>query len=190
MSHHNDHDKKENEYIPTNEAILTTRVDTRVGEPEQNYNPSPNPMYENIDVRREEYKQVDRNPEINVIEIRENVEYPTINDINKQHYNPIIIPVREARENQVIIVQNQIDLKEYAGILRSSPEKITCPYCLFVGHTEVKTELSIANLLCCIFTDPIVWCLFQCCRDKDLNCCDATHRCHNCKRIIRKYEAC
>ena len=49
--------------------------------------------------------------------------------------------------------QNQI-------IFKSTPVFVICPNCGYNGLTRTETTCSIANCLCCFFTDPICWCCF------------------------------
>ena len=75
-------------------------------------------------------------------------------------------------------------------IFKSTPVSAICPNCGYNGLTRTVTTCSIANCLCCWFTDPICWCCFQLCRGKDLNCNDAVHSCVRCGAVLGSYSAC
>ena len=92
----------------------------------------------------------------------------------------VAIPVSNNQGNSI---KNQI-------ILKSTPAFVICPKCGYNGLTRTVTTCSIANCLCCLFTDPICWCCFQLCRGKDLNCYDAVHCCPRCSAVLGNYSAC
>ena len=90
--------------------------------------------------------------------------------------------------NQVLPsnVQNQVNLNI---ILKTNPQFITCPQCGYSGITRTVNNFNIVNCLCCWFTDPICWLLFQVCRGKDISCFDATHFCASCNVLLGNYSA-
>ena len=92
----------------------------------------------------------------------------------------VAIPVANNQGNSI---KNQI-------ILKSTPAFVICPKCGYNGLTRTVTTCSIANCLCCLFTDPICWCCFQLCRGKDLDCNDAVHTCARCNAVVGSYSAC
>ena len=89
--------------------------------------------------------------------------------------------------NQVVpnsvIVRNPQDFK-------CSPIVCTCPNCKNVVTTMVTTNFNFANCLCCFWCGLLCWFLFQCLRDKDISCNDATHICPHCQYVIFNYSAC
>lgn len=106
-------------------------------------------------------------------------------------YNP---PVNNTNVNPIIITNNQ---PATTVVVSNDPFKFktnsvlaTCPSCKTSSNTNVTTSISISNLCCYIFCDPIVWVIYQLVRGKDLVCCDATHNCSGCGGFIASYQAC
>lgn len=102
---------------------------------------------------------------------------PVTNDNN---ITPIII---NTGGNQGMITNDPFKFK-------TSSVLATCPSCRVSSNTNVITSFSIKNTLCCICFDPVIWIIYQLCRGKDLNCCDATHHCSGCGGFIANYQAC
>ncbi len=97
-----------------------------------------------------------------------------------------ITPLAQAPiQNQPIVV-NQVALPQ----LKTSPVTVCCPYCKQTVTTIVETQFNCAICCLCLMTGLFVWMCFQCCRDKDLSCNDATHRCPSCQAMIGSYSAC
>ena len=82
-----------------------------------------------------------------------------------------------------VIVRNPQDFK-------CTPIVCTCPNCKNTVTTIVTTNFNVANCLCCFLTSLLCWLLFQCLRDKDISCNDATHICPHCQYVIFNYSAC
>ena len=74
--------------------------------------------------------------------------------------------------------------------LKSRPVLVFCPFCKNNVITLVETHFNWLSCLCCLISRLIIWSIFQCMRNKDLNCNDATHRCPSCGNIIGTYSAC
>ena len=100
---------------------------------------------------------------------------------------PVYTPVA-----QPIIVQNQqvMPSTNLDGVLRSNPAFIVCPYCRQGGVTRAESSCSFLNCCCCFCTGLVPWLVFQICRGKDINCCDATHFCTQCGNKLYTYQAC
>ena len=82
-----------------------------------------------------------------------------------------------------VIVRNPQDFK-------CTPIVCTCPNCKNTVTTIVTTNFNVANCCCCFLTNILFWILFQCLRDKDISCNDATHICPHCQYVIFNYSAC
>ena len=82
-----------------------------------------------------------------------------------------------------VIVRNPQDFK-------CTPIVCTCPNCKNTVTTIVTINFNVANCLCCLCTSLLCWILFQCLRDKDISCNDATHICPHCQYVIFNYSAC
>ena len=70
------------------------------------------------------------------------------------------------------------------------PISITCQFCKTPITTNVVKSCSCCAVLLCFFTGLFIWICIQCCRDKEINCCDATHYCPNCGQMLGHYESC
>jgi hypothetical protein len=95
--------------------------------------------------------------------------------------------------SQPILSQNQvtsIPTVNFEGVLRSNPAFVVCPHCRQGGVTRAETSCSILNTCCCICTYLGPWIIFQACRGKDINCCDANHFCVACGAKLYTYNAC
>lgn len=97
---------------------------------------------------------------------------------------------------QGMVSNNQVqaapinDGKPLNELLKSRSQYVTCPHCKLGGATIVTQSCSCSNLCCCIIFTPMVWAIFQCCRQKDYNCQDAIHQCPKCNTKIYDYQAC
>ena len=116
---------------------------------------------------------------------------------NNQGYNQGgYQPPQTNNNNNVtpIIINNQ---QGQVGGVANDPFKFktssvlaTCPSCRVSSSTNVSTSLSIGNVCCYIWCDPLIWLVYQLLRGKDINCCDATHHCPSCGGFIANYQAC
>ena len=94
-------------------------------------------------------------------------------------------------KTEASIVNNQVRPKPIdPDTLRSKSVSLVCPFCKSQINTNVEQICSWSNLCCSIFTTPITWAIFQCCRKKDYNCYDTEHSCPNCKIKLGQYKAC
>ena len=105
-----------------------------------------------------------------------------VNNPNPQVVNQPIV------SNQVL--PSNVQVNPNLIVLKSNPQFITCPQCGYSGITRTVNNFNIANCLCCFFTDPVCWLLFQVCRGKDISCFDATHFCASCNAVLGNYSAC
>ena len=97
-----------------------------------------------------------------------------------------ITPLAQApMQNQPIVV-NQVALPQ----LKTSPITVCCPYCKQTVTTIVETKFNCANCCLCLYAGLFVWMCIQCCREKDISCNDANHRCPSCQGLIGSYSAC
>lgn len=85
---------------------------------------------------------------------------------------------------------NKLMIENLMKALRSKPQTVRCPYCGVSGETEVIRKCNKKNVVCSIFTTPIFWFLFMCCRHKDYNCYDAESQCAKCHKMLGDYHAC
>jgi hypothetical protein len=95
--------------------------------------------------------------------------------------------------SSLTVTKNQpspAQIKNVQKALRSTKQRLMCPYCRTQVWTEVKTNLNVLNVLCCLCTAFIPWCILKCCQNKDYNCLDAQHKCPNCHSNLADYKAC
>ena len=105
-------------------------------------------------------------------------------DEQNQNMEPLL-------KTEASIVNNQVRPKPIdPDTLRSKSVSLVCPFCKSHINTNVEQICSWSNLCCSIFTTPITWAIFQCCRKKDYNCYDTEHSCPNCKIKLGQYKAC
>ena len=100
--------------------------------------------------------------------------------------NPVSTPIivnNQSPDIRMVIVNN-------AGNFKTSSITATCPTCKLTAPTKVTTTLSCSNLLCYICFDPLIWIIYQLVRQKDINCCDATHNCPSCGGYVASYNSC
>lgn len=109
-----------------------------------------------------------------------------------QHYAP---PAQNNTNVTPIIINNQGQGNNV--IIRNDPFKFktesvlaTCPSCKVSSNTNVITNFSFGNYMCYWCFGPLIWIIYQVSRNKDINCCDATHHCSGCGSFIANYESC
>jgi hypothetical protein len=91
-------------------------------------------------------------------------------------------------KNQISPSQDEVTNLKTA--LRSNTQFVTCPFCRNQAMTRTERTCSVANIICCIFTTPLTWLIFQACRSKDISCYDADHFCTRCGNNLANYHAC
>ena len=72
----------------------------------------------------------------------------------------------------------------------TQPVSINCPFCKQPITSNVSRSCSIGSVLLCICTCFIFWVCVQCCRNKEITCCNAKHTCPNCGKTLGYYENC
>lgn len=87
-------------------------------------------------------------------------------------------------------VPNQTRINNLMLALRTKSQTVRCPYCEKTGDTQVEKKCNTGNVLCAVFTSPVVWVFFQMCRGKDYNCTNAVHTCQHCQKILGDYKTC
>ena len=81
---------------------------------------------------------------------------------NFETQNPLTIQNKEYQVEEVVVYQQQIPVTNNQNtintnqiIFKSTPVLAICRNCGYNGLTRTVTTCSIANCLCCWFTDPI-----------------------------------
>ena len=105
------------------------------------------------------------------------------------------LPSQREASVDINIVKNQnspytYELMAISTVLKSNPQFVVCPYCKAHLPTRTERELSFKNTICCIFSGPVFWGIFQILKNKDLNCYDARHYCLKCNANLMNYQAC
>lgn len=109
-----------------------------------------------------------------------------------QGYAPAIIASNEPQSQAVVVNQSQPQTVVVVGgqTFNSDPTVLVCPFCKNTVTTEVQKSCSCGAVCLCIMTGLILYLCIQCCRKKDLCCCNATHICPSCKQTVGSYYAC
>ena len=84
----------------------------------------------------------------------------------------------------------EVYLENLKQALRTKSSLLKCPFCRKSTETQVVKKCSVINILCFIFSTPVLWAVFKCFRGKDCNFYNANHSCNRCKREIAEYSAC
>ena len=76
------------------------------------------------------------------------------------------------------------------SLFKTSTVITQCPYCRNVVSTDVQTSCNCCAFCCCCWTGFVFYACVQCCRGKDICCCNAIHTCPSCKKQLGSYVAC
>ena len=90
--------------------------------------------------------------------------------------------VNQAQPQVVNVVANQT--------FGTKPVSITCQFCKKPVTTTVNKTCNCCSCLLCCWTGFIFWICIQCCRNKEINCWDATHVCPSCGQQLGTYTSC
>lgn len=98
------------------------------------------------------------------------------------------------RSYQSQIINTQTSIYEKTPIVitsefKSSPISIGCPYCDSIITTKTESKFNFLACICCLMF-PVFYCFFQVCSDRNLCCCDVSHRCPKCGAILGHYNSC
>ena len=72
----------------------------------------------------------------------------------------------------------------------TQPVSITCQFCNKPITTTVNKTCSCCACCLCWMTGLFIWICIQCCRNKEINCWDATHVCPSCGQQLGVYNSC
>ena len=75
-------------------------------------------------------------------------------------------------------------------MFKTTPIALTCIFCNKPCTTVVQKKCNVCACLLCWCTGLLCYVCVQCCRQKDICCCDATHTCPNCGQVVGTYTAC
>ncbi len=106
--------------------------------------------------------------------------------INQPYGRPALNP----GPPQAVIITNQNPGVVNPAIFKTTPVALTCMFCKRPMTTVVNTTCNCCACVLCYFTGLLIYVCVQCCRDKDICCYDAVHRCPHCGNIVGTYTAC
>jgi len=66
---------------------------------------------------------------------------------------------------------------------------MTCPFCKKLIKTTTEDRFQILACICCLIFS-LFYCCFEIFRNKNLCCCNTSHRYPNCGRYLGSYDAC
>ena len=146
---------------------------------------------QNMDSEISEKRDLDQNPQNIPPQTRNNYipqQIPNQVHNNLQQYDmPVLM-----QPGGNVIVANQL----LPTIIISSPVKLslnpvsmTCIFCHLTITTVVEQSFNCGACLLCYITGCCVFFCIQACLNKEIGCCDATHKCPNCGAILGKYTA-
>ena len=75
-------------------------------------------------------------------------------------------------------------------MFKTTPVALNCLFCKRPITTTVITKCNCCACLLCWLTGLLLYVCIQCCRDKDICCYDAEHRCPHCGNVVGTYTAC
>ena len=75
-------------------------------------------------------------------------------------------------------------------MFKTTPIALTCIFCNKPCTTVVQKKCNVCACLLCWCTGLLCYVCIQCCRQKDICFCDATHTCPNCGQVVGTYTAC
>ena len=101
-----------------------------------------------------------------------------------QSYSPIVTETTMISSNQpiAIIVNQPIKFRE-------KPVDIICRFCNSPIRTVTKETFNCLACCCCLIFGILYICI-QACTDKNILCCNVTHKCPKCGKILGEYRSC
>jgi hypothetical protein len=72
----------------------------------------------------------------------------------------------------------------------TKPVSMICQFCKKPTSTVVEKKCNCCACLCCFGTAFVGWFCIQCYRKKEFTCCDATHKCSECQKVLGNYTTC
>lgn len=105
--------------------------------------------------------------------------------LNRNYYRPIQEIDSLIRDYLAKEQKTPITSPDYGSV----PITMTCPYCERYIKTKTEDKFQILACVCCLIFS-IFYCCFQICREKNLCCCNTSHRCPNCGKYLGSYDAC
>ena len=114
------------------------------------------------------------------------------------YYNPMnminsLIEDKQKSNNDRITTQTSIK-KPVGETIESTkyqgePITIVCRFCGKVITTKTQSKFNFVACFCFLIFN-ILYCCIQLSNDKNVLCCDVTHRCPECGSILGRYKSC
>ena len=98
-----------------------------------------------------------------------------------QGMQPNILVINQPIPNRIVVAN--------MAKIGTSPFSCTCIFCGVPITTSVETSCNCCACLLCCWTGFLLYACIQICSGRDICCCDAIHRCPNCKRVVGTYSA-
>ena len=114
----------------------------------------------------------------------------TQNPMNPGYGRPALFPNQGAGVPPIIVNQQAPVAVVNPNMFKTTPVALTCPFCHKTMTTNVKQSCNCCSILLCWVTCLAFYVIVQCCRGKDLCCCDATHTCPHCGNVVGTYTSC
>ena len=117
--------------------------------------------------------------------------YPSQQQVypNQQPTTPTTYPSQQ----QVVNNQTQpqvVQIVQGSQEFGTKPISMMCQFCKKPITTQVEKSCNCCSCFCCFLTLFIGWFCVQCYRKKEINCCDATHKCPECGKDLGNYTSC
>ena len=117
---------------------------------------------------------------------------PQLNQANPQPNIIQQMPILQSQNHQII--SNQMAKPQVIYLdttnFKTSPCNTFCPFCKNQIQTRVNTKCNWCSFIFCCWSGIFTWLLIQCCRNKQIICCDAEHFCPVCGNKIADYTSC
>ena len=105
--------------------------------------------------------------------------------INSANSSEVALPRRETS-----IVVNQVSPGISMIAHTYLPFETECPFCKKEITTDAIQTFNCGTCFLCYSTGFCLFCCIQICREKDICCYDAVHRCPYCRKTIAVYNSC
>lgn len=120
-----------------------------------------------------------------------NNNYPTTNQ-NPNYNNNMQFNNSQNQRKSVAVnqIQTNVVVIQDSSNFKTIPIVATCPNCRSNAITQVELIFSWSNYACYFYCTPLIWILYQSCRNKDISCNNSKHYCGSCGAMLATYHAC
>ena len=96
---------------------------------------------------------------------------------------------RQVVNTETTIVEEPVIITTITPNFGTDPVSMRCPFCLNAITTRTESKLNIVACICC-FLFTLFYCCAKICTNKNVCCCDITHICPRCGKILGHYNSC